>query len=286
MKQNTLINAVLAAFLAVSSSSSSIAKAATISIAITATVEDVFDDAFLLGGAISPGDTITGVYTYSTEVPDSNTLPAVGDYQHNMFDPFVMPDEMRPPFGVNVSVNGLTFRSDPDNLDFLVEIGNNHTGQDFYLFRSYNNISDVGEGGMISWQLDDPTQTALSTAGLPTTPPDLSKFEQWFGLDISGSVGFAYYYDIRAVVTSAVLASPQPPQPLSIRASQLEICWDTSTNLYYQLQYSWDLANSQWSPVTEWLRGSGFRSCTFATIPAGRPHRFFRIATASEPPPP
>ncbi len=175
-----------------------------ITVAITGTVRSVDDFPGVLGGAINPGDTITGFYTYDSATPDSNSLETVGDYWHTTA-----------PFGISLTVAGLTFQTDPNNVSFLVEIVNDHAPgippTDNYVLHSYNNLfavsvpDELGPGPMnvISWQLDDPTALALSSTDLPTTPPVLSDWQSLFGLDIM-STGDGFFL-IRSDITSAVL---------------------------------------------------------------------------------
>jgi hypothetical protein len=53
---------------------------------------------------------------------------------------------------------------------------NDYNGSDDYLLLSYNNTSTGPAVEYISWQLDDPMQTALSSAALPSTAPVLSSW--------------------------------------------------------------------------------------------------------------
>src|SRR3712207_1697056 len=99
-----------------------------VTIALTATVAAVEDPAQLLGGAIRPGDSVTGTYTYNTGTNDTNTLPTVGDYWHTTA-----------PYGMSLTVGGRVFQTDPQNVRLLVEVANNHNSRDGYLVHSYNN---------------------------------------------------------------------------------------------------------------------------------------------------
>src|SRR5947207_9825110 len=67
-----------------------------ITIALTATVETVDDYGNLLGGAIQPGDTIAGTYTYNGAASDTNSFPFVGDYWHTTA-----------PYGISLKAGGL-----------------------------------------------------------------------------------------------------------------------------------------------------------------------------------
>ena len=67
--------------------------------------------------------------------------------------------------------------------------------------------------------------------------------------------------------------------------SQIELCWQTAPNRFYQLLYSSALATSEWVPSsTPWIAGDGTRHCeTDAILPAG-PGKFYRLICASTPP--
>ncbi len=187
--------------------------AETITIDITAEVSYVDDIGNTLGGAVEVGDIISGQYTYESTTPDTNPLPTVGDYLH-----------YTSPYGISLEVNGLIFKTDYANVNFLVEIVNDHAPGippcDNYLLRSYNNLSL--SGGIvvehISWQLDDPTATALSSEALPVDPPVLDDWQSIFGISITGFIpdsDFPYItlpgteYFIRAHVSSATIAYPE-----------------------------------------------------------------------------
>lgn len=180
------------------------AEAESVSIAITAEVTTVDDPGGFLAGAIKSGDVITGTYVYESSTSDTNSEPTVGDYWHTTA-----------PYGITLNAGGFVFRTDPNNVNFLVEIVNDHgdPASDNYLLRSYNNIFDVSVppdpfGGRvdnhISWQLDDPTLAALSNDALPTEPPILADWQSLFGLTIE-SRSFSNSFFVRAHVTSAEL---------------------------------------------------------------------------------
>jgi len=173
------------------------AQAELITINITATVNYLEDFGNYLEGKIHVGDTITGSYTYESTTPDTNPFddPTVGDYWH-----------YAQPAGISLTVGGFDFKTDPTNVNFLASIGNNHSGRDVYLMRSYNNLSLSNGTGVdyISWQLDDHTQTAFSSDVLPATAPILSQW-QFNNLRID-RVGD---YLIDAQVTNAIVI-PEP----------------------------------------------------------------------------
>ena len=150
-----------------------------VTIKITAKVSSVDDRNNLLGEAIKVDDIIEGTYTYESTTPDSNPSDeTVGDYRYH--------DSV---FGITLESNGLIFKTDPDSVDFLVEISNDHySGFDNYLLRSYNNLPLPGGVYVhhIAWQLDDATHTAISSDALPVEPPVLTNWQSVCGLTITG----------------------------------------------------------------------------------------------------
>jgi hypothetical protein len=103
-------------------------------------------------------------------------------------------------FGISVNLGQFTAQTDPNNPNFLVEIIDNYQDLDNYLLRSYNNTSTGPTVEHISLQLDDPTQTALTSPALPTKPPVLSAWQQPFGFEVRGAGSRGFF--IRANMTT------------------------------------------------------------------------------------
>jgi len=170
------------------------ASGGRVTIDLVATVSLVDDRDNLLNNAVAPGDILTGTYSYDSSAIDSNPLPQVGDYHYSTA-----------PAGIRLNVNGLKFATNPADVDFLIELVDNYEGSDNYVVISYNNLFAVSAKGsfvsnIIDWQLDDPTQTALSSTDLPRRPPILSNWQSIFGLSISSTGDDSFL--IRTNVTS------------------------------------------------------------------------------------
>jgi hypothetical protein len=183
-------------------------RAEIVTIYLNAEVTFVDDIGDLLEGRVDVGDTITGSYTYNSDTLDSNPLNTVGEYQH-----------FNPPSGISFSVGGFIFKTDPDNVDFLMTILDNHNGEDRYSFINYNNLplSSGVEVDIVSWGLYDDSSTALSSVSLPTVPPSLEDWEKNYLHITFGYKGSAY---ILAQVTSAV---PEPATILLLALGSLII---------------------------------------------------------------
>ena len=83
---------------------------------------------------------------------------------------------------------------------------------------------------------------------------------------------------------NGVVEVTPPCQPLlSIRVSQVEICWDTCTNAAYQLQYRSDLTTNVWLPFSSnFARGTGGIICSNDTVLMGQPQRFYRVIVTNQ----
>jgi hypothetical protein len=166
-------NLVLVVVAVVLWAASASAEIVTIGLTAEITYIDPYDE--WLNEQFDIGDIITGGYTYDTDTWDTNPSGSVGDYIHTSS-----------PYGINLSINGFTFQTDPANVYFLVEICDNHLSSDHYLLISYANLP-LPNGfcvGQISWQLDDSSGTALSSTDLPTIPPVLEQWQSVYGLRI------------------------------------------------------------------------------------------------------
>jgi hypothetical protein len=149
-----------------------------IKVEIKARVTSVDDFTNVLNGAVKEGDIITGKYVYDSLSKDTNDDPTVGDYEHKTN-----------PYGIFLKAGKLVFQTDPKNVDFLLEYVNRDDSDNFVI-HSYNNLPLKNKllVDHISWQLDDPTTQAISSDSLKDNlkAPDLSKWQQPFGLTIEG----------------------------------------------------------------------------------------------------
>jgi hypothetical protein len=68
-----------------------------------------------------------------------------------------------------------------------------------------------------------------------------------------------------------------PPPLVTIRTSQVEVCWNSQANLRYQVQYRSDLTTNLWTPLVDCLRSTGSTSCVSDPVAVGQPQRFYRV---------
>jgi hypothetical protein len=70
----------------------------------------------------------------------------------------------------------------------------------------------------------------------------------------------------------------ESPPLATIRASQVEVCWNSISNLTYQVQYRSDLTTNIWISLVNCFRSTGALSCISDPVPLGQPQRFYRVA--------
>lgn len=73
----------------------------------------------------------------------------------------------------------------------------------------------------------------------------------------------------------------QPPPLVTIRASQVEVCWNSISNLTYQVQYRSELTTNVWTSLVDCVRSTGSTSCIFDPVVVGQPQRFYRVVTTN-----
>ncbi len=229
------------------------------------TIESVDDMNFVLDGSITNGASFEGFYVFDSAVADSSSDPTVGRYQ--------FADSA---FGLTVKVGTYTFRTNPRHVDFLIEVVN-RTGQDNYLIRSYNNVcSQPLMISDITWQLDDPSATALTNDLLPLAPPDLSAYQSLVGLTLDG--GFESFFVRGRVKSISETPAVIPERPAVEILDAVEVRWPSRLGYFYQIQSSEDMVT--WTNVGEPVLGDGSALSRFFARQQGR-SVFYRAEIAN-----
>jgi hypothetical protein len=64
---------------------------------------------------------------------------------------------------------------------------------------------------------------------------------------------------------------------LSIRFSEVEVCWPSQSNVAYQVQFRSDLTTNTWTDLGASIPGTGSTECYNDKITLGEPRRFYRV---------
>ncbi len=183
-------------------------------------IVDGIDDQFcqcIPPGAITPGDTLVGFYTYGTDLPDSNPASNVGRY-----------DERRAPHRMVVYHKSYTFASNPNDPLIIATVTDSvgpqfgsPNGDQFQVW-SWNNGIDPFRSPVklpaLGFLLYEPSGLALDNDSLLVSPPDTTV---WPVRDLQ-VYGDSYDWAIYATVVSigwgppvAIRDTPAPKATLT-----------------------------------------------------------------------
>lgn len=68
-----------------------------------------------------------------------------------------------------------------------------------------------------------------------------------------------------------------PPPQLSIRCSQVQLCWQSVTSQVYQVQFRSALSTNQWLDLGSSVWGDGTQKCASDAVAEGQPQRYYRV---------
>ena len=115
------------------------------------------------------------------------------------------------------------------------------------------------------------------------------------GIVLRNPLGFSYLPVVSSASSVGDISFNQItvtrlPEPVSIairvsQAAQVELCWQTATNTWYQLQYRSTLSANNWLPLsTNWVTGDGTRFCTKDAVVLGSLQKFYGLSIRNSPP--
>ena len=123
-----------------------------------------------------------------------------------------------------------------------------------------------------------------STGSVTSGVPAIVTVDYWVtnnadSLALNGSTSLSYAYPCNdcedAFVHRDVQASLMPL--LSIRISEVELCWSAASNQTYQVQYSSNLRTNKWTDLGPPVQGDGLDHCTQDKVAVGDGNRLYRV---------
>lgn len=170
------------------------AQAELVTFQVTATIDSVDDQGYLLGGSIQAGDQITGTYIIDTATPDEDPSVEYARYRHNA----------APGIGFDLSAGGHRFATAPTSNEFAVEIADASWG-DRHGVVSFTDNEPLANGTRVDGimiDLYDSSGTANTSTALLSTAPSLAAFNEK-KLFIDGAApDYTNWFHIDATVTS------------------------------------------------------------------------------------
>lgn len=121
--------------------------------------------------------------------------------------------------------------------------------------------------------------------GLDLSFSTTGEFWRWYDLSLTngftnGMNSLEFRVEDTGIVSGfrvELTGTATPATTLTIRVSQVELCWDTILNKTYQLQYRSDLTANIWTDLGAPVSGTGSRVCVQDPVPVGQPQRFYRV---------
>lgn len=81
----------------------------------------------------------------------------------------------------------------------------------------------------------------------------------------------------KRVLSDAEIRALAEPIVVTIRLSQVEVCWNSQSNLTYQVQYRSDLTTNLWVNLGGSTSSTNSMTCVFDSVPRGQPERYYQV---------
>ena len=100
-------------------------------------------------------------------------------------------------------------------------------------------------------------------------------------LQINGNLGFStgFCVDVPNRFDHSNVVAVLGPTA-KVRVSEVEVCWESSSDATYQVQYRSALTSNAWMNLGSPLPGNGGEKCVPDKVPAEEPKRFYRVVIA------
>jgi hypothetical protein len=86
---------------------------------------------------------------------------------------------------------------------------------------------------------------------------------------------------VQRVILDGVTVNAIGAPLMSIRVSEVEVCWTSVTNATYRVDYRSDLTTNAWVTLRECVPGADGETCIYDKVLRGQPQRFYRVAVTN-----
>jgi hypothetical protein len=83
------------------------------------------------------------------------------------------------------------------------------------------------------------------------------------------------------VMDDFIYSEPQAKPLVTVRTSEVQICWPSTTNVTYRVQYRSELTTNLWTSLFECIEATASETCVTDSVLAGQPRRFYRVNQAN-----
>jgi hypothetical protein len=141
-------------------------------------------------------------------------------------------------------------------------------------------FTDQGQEGQWRWLGDEPVTYVNWAGGEPNNGMGVFPYENQSVMYGEADVRRGLWNDmIGSLAEQQYFGVVEVPAKVSIRVSQVEICWPTVTNVLYQLQYRTSLPANTWTNLGSQVPGTGSTACFKDSVETGSPQKYYRVLT-------
>ena len=141
-------------------------------------------------------------------------------------------------------------------------------------------FTDEGHEGQWTWISGEPVTYVHWNLGEPNNGMGAFPHENVSAMYGGADPRAGFWNDILgSVAEQEVMGVVEVAPTVSIRVSQVELCWPTLPGLTYQLQYRSSLTADQWENLGPPESGTGHVLCRTCSVPSGEPQRFYRVVS-------
>jgi hypothetical protein len=73
----------------------------------------------------------------------------------------------------------------------------------------------------------------------------------------------------------------EPAHAVSVRASEVEVCWESLPEATYRVEWRSEVSPGDWKPLVDCIRSTGTMTCVRDSVTAGQGRRFYRVVRAA-----
>jgi hypothetical protein len=146
--------------------------------------------------------------------------------------------------------------------------------------QAFHDYAFLLRNGQVTYSVDG---VQLYSGPAPAFLPDPGNPRYFVIGDGSGNVpsssGFgSFFVDGLTVITETDFMN----QPYAtIRVSEVKICWTSTTNASYRVEYRSSLTTNIWTTLTNCVPSGGSETCIYDKVLRGEPQRFYRVAVTN-----
>jgi hypothetical protein len=140
-------------------------------------------------------------------------------------------------------------------------------------------LNDDAQEGNFIWSSGEPATYLNWAPGEPNNGGGFYPYENHTLMRLASTSYNGFWNDAIDSQKHLALVEVKPPQTVRthVKISVIDLCWQSTTNGVYQLQYRTNMTTSPWMNIGTSFLGTGLEMCVPIDMPAGKVQKFFRV---------